>query len=378
MCKKNCFRNYTGCEQMKYNVFVPHTQYNLIISLAMVNGPYKEDQNDLILFTDFAISDSMKCLLKKQFNRVKYCSGTFPKENKRWKNKIKTIPKTINDLKDFLTNRYDRLLVVCDTAIPELWIIKHLKNKNPKLNIQWIEDGAWPYFTNDATQTGFNKNSFSRSIRFIIGKLIFGKYYNFKGTDIGSNNWIEEYLLTYPEAVREGFGTGKRKIEIPDKDFQMGMQLLYPETKYELPNKAVVVVFDKIDVYKDKSAVFGVLEKIFVKCNEEKIPVYYKCHPREEEVIHITASVSEIDRNLGIEGVYSSNMKKDICFIGVKSTGLQTAKKCGFEAVSLAPMLKETNSETVQFYNKIGVHQIKNKNEFDEFIKKLEETNYDY
>ena len=205
-----------------------------------------------------------------------------------------------------------------------------------------------------------------------------GNITNLKGTDIGSNNWIEEYLLTYPEAVREGFGTGKRKIEIPDKDFQMGMQLLYPETKYELPNKAVVVVFDKIDVYKDKSAVFGVLEKIFVKCNEEKIPVYYKCHPREEEVIHITASVSEIDRNLGIEGVYSSNMKKDICFIGVKSTGLQTAKKCGFEAVSLAPMLKETNSETVQFYNKIGVHQIKNKNEFDEFIKKLKETNYDY
>lgn len=371
MCKTNCFRDYTRCEQMKHNVFVPHTQYNLIISLAMVNGAYKEDQNDLILFTDFAISDSMKELLEKQFDRVKYCSGTFPKENKSWKNKIKTIPKTINGLKDFLINKYDRLLVVCDTAIPELWLIKHLKNKNPKLDIQWIEDGAWPYFTNDAIQTGFNKTAFSRNIRLIIGRLIFGKYYSFEGTDIGSNNWIEDYLLTYPEAVREGFCTNKNKIEIPDKEFQMGMQLLYSETKYELPNKSVVVVLDKIDVYKDRSSVFEVLEKIFVKCDEAKIPVYYKCHPREEEVIYPTVSVTEIDRNLGIEGVYTSNMGKDICFIGIKSTGLQTANKCGFNAVSLACLLNEANKNVIAFYENIKVKQISDVHEFEVFINEL-------
>lgn len=356
---------------MKYNVFVPHTQYNLIISLAMVNGPYKKDKNDLILFTDFTISNSMKELLEKQFDRVKYCSGTFPKENKSWKNKIKTIPKIINDLKDFLADRYDRLLVVCDTAIPELWLIKHLKNKNPQLNIQWIEDGAWPYFTNDAIQTGFNKNSFARSIRWIIGKLVFGKYYSFKGSDIGSNNWIEDYLLTYPAAVREGFCTGKRKIEVSDKDFQVGMRLLYSEIKYELPNKSVVVVLDKIDVYKDKHAVFEILEKIFVKCYEAKIPVYYKCHPREEEAINTKVSVAEIDKNLGIEGIYTSNLGKDICFIGIKSTGLQTANKCGFKAVSLACLLNEANKNVISFYDNIKVKQISDFQFFEAFIKQF-------
>lgn len=358
---------------MKYNVFVPHTQYNLIISLAMVSGSYKDDENDLILFTDFNITDSMKKVLETHFTRVIYCSGCYPKINKSWKNKAKTLPNTIIEIKKFLYDKYDRLLIVCDTAIPELWMIKYLKRNNSLLNIQWIEDGSWPYFTNEATQTGFNKNVFLRNVRWILGKMIFGKYYSFKGKDIGSNNWIQDYLLTYPEAIREGFAEDKQRIAVSDRDFQKGMQILFSKINYELPKRAVVVVLDKLDIYKDKAAALGAVEKIFVKCNEFNIPVYYKCHPREEETIQTDATVEEIDKNIGIEGVYTSNLGKDLYFIGIKSTGLQTAYKCGFKAVSLASLLNEANENVIQFYRSINIEQITNKESFEMFINNLVE-----
>lgn len=356
---------------MKHNIFVPHTQYNLIISLAMVSGPYKGDENDLILFTDFDITESMKQILETYFTRVMYCSGTYPKINKSWKNKIKTIPATIFKLEKFLNKSCDCLLLVCDTAIPEIWLIKYLMEKNSQLKIQWIEDGAWPYFTNDAIQTGFNKNSFVRSIRLIIGKLIFGKYYSFRGNNIGSNNWIQDYLLTYPDATRKGFCENKRKIEIADNDFQKGMQILFSETNYLMPDHAIIIVLDKLDVYRSKESVLLTLEKIFAKCNALDIPVYYKCHPREEETIQTNANVKEIDKKIGIEGIYTSNLGKNLTFIGIKSTGLQTARKCGFKAVSLACLLNEANENVIDFYGKIKIEQIHNSEEFDAYINNL-------
>ena len=42
------------------NLFILHTQYNIMLALSLISGRFKDDTNDLILFLDFSISDDLK------------------------------------------------------------------------------------------------------------------------------------------------------------------------------------------------------------------------------------------------------------------------------------------------------------------------------
>ena len=51
------------------NLFVMHTQYNLILSAAIASR-FKDAENTLVLFSEFALNDEMKTALQKVFSRV--------------------------------------------------------------------------------------------------------------------------------------------------------------------------------------------------------------------------------------------------------------------------------------------------------------------
>lgn len=353
------------------NLFVMHTQYNLIIAIAIINQEYKDDENDLLLFTDFSLDKNVRLALENYFSHICILEGTFPAINKTWRFKVKKIPSAIKTIDNFIKNtKYDRLFWVCDDAIPEIWILKQLHDRNQNLYIGWIEDGAFPYFDNEAVGTGLNRNTFTRTLRKVVGRIAVGKYYSYEGTTIASNNWTNEYWVSFPNAVRSKFeNKNLRKIEF--ECFQYGIGILYSKISYSISDHSFVFLLDKIDVYKAPYKVEEILEQIIKKCEKMNIDVYYKYHPREESEFGILTNKYEIPRNIGVEGILANNTGKKLCVIGIKSTALQSSKMCAFETVSIAKIVGENSGEVQKFYEKIGVTILDDVYEMDMIIKKL-------
>lgn len=351
------------------NVFVPHTQYNLVISVALIEQQYKSDDNTLILFTDFAISDSLKNFLSSYFTNVLFLPGTYPAINKKWSAKVKQIPNAIDSMKALLKGKYNRLFWVCDTAVPEIWLLKDLHGKNEKLEIRWLEDGALPYFYNFATNTGLNKNSFTRSVRKCFGRMKFGKYYSYKDTNIiGSSKWNQEYCLTCPESVRSDF-SDKPALKVEDEYFKTAVKKIYDSCDCDIEDDSVLILMDKLDVYKNIDSISDAVKKIVDTSTLARKSIYYKYHPREESSLSVLNSCIQIPKTIGAEGIYAKNIGKKIKVIGIKSTGLQTALKSGFKVASIAVMVKEDNLELMSFYKSIGIEIVEKPDEIMRFLQ---------
>lgn len=350
------------------NIFVPHTQYNLIIAVALIEQQYRNDENTLILFTDFAVSEELKVFLNKYFAYILFLPGTYPAVNKKWSVKTKKIPEAIVQIKDFLHGSYDRLFWVCDTSVPEIWLLKKLHHKNDELEIRMLEDGSLPYFLNYSANTGLNKNALTRALRKCMGKMLFGKYYSYKDTNIiGSSKWNQEYCLTYPNAVRSDFAD-KPALKIQDFFFQRAVKKIYCSCTYEIKENSVLILMDKLDVYKDINIISAAIEEIVKIATSNGKLVFYKYHPREESNLPILSKCNQIPKSIGVEGIYANNLNKKIKIIGIKSTGLQTASKSGFDVASIATLVGEENKDLLEFYAKIGIQIIDKMDEIKNFL----------
>lgn len=351
------------------NLFVPHTQYNIMISIALIEQQYLSDENVIVLFTDFSITDEMKKFLSEYFDEVLLLHGTYPAVNKKWSVKAKRIPEAIDKMKNFLHGKYDRLFWVCDTAVPEIWLLKELHSKNNGLEIRLLEDGALAYFLNYSANTGLNKNKFTRELRKCVGKIRFGKYYSYKDTNvIGSSMWNQEYCLTYPKAVRSDFAD-KPAIKIYDEYFQTAVKKVYGFCEYEIKDGSILILMDKLDVYKDMNAISAAVEEIVKIATANGKAIFYKYHPREESNLPALSKCNQISKSIGVEGIYANNLNKKIKVIGIKSTGLQTALKSGFDVASIAILVGEENKDLLEFYAKIGIKVIDKMCEVGEFLE---------
>lgn len=338
------------------NLFVCHSQANVLLAISLTKGRFIDDNNDLILFRDFAPNETLDSILKSSFSRVLFLKGTYPAINKSWRAKIKRYPNDLIEIRKFLLSQYySRVFEVCDECIPELFILKWTETMHTEYI--WLEDGSYPYFRNTDNKTGLARNSWTRYIRKFIFKYVFGlgKYYEFEGTHMGANNILRTAYLTFPGYQREEYST-KQIIGISDDEFINGLATMYPKcNKNRLKTPSILIVMDKLDVYKDLSLVESVILGIISKLKEQGIIVYYKYHPREESSLKALVSCIEIDRFTGVENFYSSNLSNDLSIIGIKSTGLQYAKKLGFNVKSIGKMVNEVDDNVLSFYSKIGI-----------------------
>ena len=65
---------------MSRNLFICHTQAQLILASGLALGRFKDDENLLMLFVDFGIKDELKERLNNTFTRTLYLQSIFPVE----------------------------------------------------------------------------------------------------------------------------------------------------------------------------------------------------------------------------------------------------------------------------------------------------------
>lgn len=342
---------------MNANLFICHSQAQLLLAMSLSTGRFAQDENDLILFTDFRLKDDLRENLEKVFSRVLYRIGTFPASNKTWKEKFKRYPDDLRQIRTFMDKSYDKVFEVCDDCIPELFALKYAVKRNPDCDFAWLEDGSYPYFRNTISVSGFSTNNTTRFIRKVLLRNLcgLGRLYDFRGCYMGANHVLRKAYLTFPGKQRKEYQL-KDVVGIEDSEFRQGLVTMYPPVKENvIPSDSVLLVMDKLDVYKDLQKIASTLTAVIEKFRKQGKQIFYKYHPREETELDVLKGCNELSRFTGVENFYSSNVGSNLIVVGIKSTGLQNAKKLGFEVWSLAPIVNEADENVIRFYRSIGI-----------------------
>ena len=59
------------------NLFIMHTQYNLIIACGIVKNRCKDDNNILVLHSEFQVTEQLKHNIEECFDKVYYIQKNY-------------------------------------------------------------------------------------------------------------------------------------------------------------------------------------------------------------------------------------------------------------------------------------------------------------
>lgn len=337
---------------MVKSLFVLHTQYNLILACGLL---HQSKENDLILFVDFKLTEGLKDRLKNSFNRIQYIDGNFPKNDLDSKSKMNKITNDCKLIKDFINVSYDRIFIVDDMCIQEMFSLKCSAKYNQHIDMCWLEDGGNAYFYNGTVSKGMGSTPIKRTIRKVFFSIKFGlwNYYDL-GKIIGTHKLLKKGYFIFPKFARHEYSK-REKTLITEEEFITGMNMIFQGRSIHFEIGGVLIALDKLEVYGNKlQVVVSCLEKL-LENTERKI--YYKYHPRETETLPILKDAVELDKTIALESYLTNADTRDLTILGIKSTALQTAVKMGFRTISLINQVEDSD-EVVQFYKSIGIECI--------------------
>jgi hypothetical protein len=204
-----------------------------------------------------------------------------------------------------------------------------------------------------------DSNSLGLSIRAFLFKYVLGlgDIYDRQFFETGGLSVLKDVFCCYPEAVREPYKSNKRIIEITDEEYRLGLASMYDKANLNIKEDTCILVVDKLDRYKYPDKVKEILIEFFNQCKVSGKKVICKFHPRETDIWDVFEGYPQLDKSVGIESVYVSldSIKKYITIVGIKSTGLMSAKKLGYNTKSLFLSCGEVNENLIEFYKRLDI-----------------------
>lgn len=340
------------------NLFVLHTQYNLLLATGLCRTCLVKDQNALILFKDFDFTKIHMDCIKDIYEETLILQGNYPKKEHSYREKNKRIFEQNESIYNFVQihEKYDQIFIIEDMCIQEMCTMKYVYQKNRRVIMNWLEDGAIAYFDNNTISGGMGATPIRRFIRkeyFCLKYNLFGVYY--LGNCMGSNPLLKNVYVLFPKCVRQEL-SNKMICEISQESFRKGMELLFKGDSISFEDESVILILDRLDVYANLlQNVDAYIKKIIFEARREKKRVYYKYHPRETKYLKSLDSAEELNRSLALEAYLTNSTTDKLTIVGFKSTALQTAKKMGYETISYIKQLEPDNTQISDFYESIGI-----------------------
>ena len=331
-------------------LFVCHTQYNLILAVGLSSS-----NDDLILFKDFDLTDVLKQRLIGRFRKCLFLKGNYPKEQLTAKHKFVKILEDNRAIKAFITE-YDRIFIVDDMCIQEMYALKLAHRKNNAVEMAWLEDGTNAYFRNNIVSKGMGATPLKRFIR----KVFFGASYSLfsfydLGVCMGAHRRLTVIYVCFPDHVRSELA-GKNRREITDNQLINGMEFMFKDKPYPMEDHSLLIAMDLLSVYGNSvGRVNDTIKAIVQEAIQTGKKVYCKYHPRETEVLSSLAEVEKLKSEIGIESYLINTTAKHMTVIGFKSNALQIAKKLDFEVISLVNHVDIDTELITNFYKSIGI-----------------------
>lgn len=337
------------------NLFILHTQYNLIIG-AGIALEYVNDDNILVLYSEFKLTESYLKKLKSVFSTVIVVRDKFEPEIYGWQ-EIKIVKKHLQKTKKLYSLGFDRVFLSQERRFDTLLAYKCFKRK--KCEIIHIEEDAYYSLTIKSKPIHPPKITLKHFVAESLRRVVLGnnRFFDYGGVCYGASPIYQKAYLLFPNLAREELHD-KKLFEVSKQMLLNGIQALYGDLNAQYPEgtKYLVVFFDLLERYKNKELVTSVFKNVILYASSFNVPVLVKYHPRETEKIKDIPEVFEIDQLIPGEKVLIDLKEKDVIVLGNATTVCTVAAKLNYKVYSIAPIDHPANIQMHTAMQSMGIH----------------------
>lgn len=339
------------------NLFVMHTQYNLILSAGILSR-YRDAHNTLVLFSEFSLTDEMLRAISRIFDKVIIVRDHYEPQ-KRMCDDIKEIRGCLKAVRGIMNERYDNIFMSQERTF-DMILRRWVKRKNKKAVCQHVEEDVYYSVQNRYNAIDYvPKESVKTKIKKLIYAIVFLKYpYKFWETSYcyGMSSEYDAVNLLFPELARREI-SGKRLFQITKEELQTGVERLYSHIVFDYPesDKYAIFFFDLMNRYKNLELVRNVLEKQIELARKEGRCVLFKYHPRETNKFNNIKDGLEIPSILPAEKILFDFLGNDVVVVGNATTSCIAAAKFGFKVKSICKIDAPENTRMQKVMQDMGI-----------------------
>lgn len=354
------------------NLFIMHTQYNLILSVAVMSR-FKNAENTLVLYSEFSLSDNMHEVLSRLFDRVIVVRDKFAPHMKPLDD-VKCIRKYMKKVKSIRNERFDNVYM-SQERIFDMIVCARAKKINPDLKCYNIEEDAY-YSINEkynADDYLHIESTRAKRRKFLFALLLAGYPYNYKDVHYcyGMSSEYHGANLLYPHLARRELA-GKELIEITRDELVSGIDAIYSKFNIEYPksDKYTLFFFDLMNRYKNPERVKEIVQEIIRVSREQGRTVLFKYHPRETDKFENIEGVVELPHIIPAEKVLYDLKGTDTVIMGNATTSCIVAAKLGYDVISISKLEFPTNEKIHNTMKKMGIFCVDNTQNIKNIIRK--------
>lgn len=342
------------------NLFILHTQYNLIIGSGIALKKTHDD-NILVLYPEFRVSETILESLKQVFDRVVLVDDAYYHTNSIMK-KEWHLWQTLMKTKALWNESFDMVFLSQENAFDTLLLSKIAKKK--EFVCCSIEEDAYYSLNEELNRSGYRMITKRKTIlgvaRSIVRRLVCGKNRFYENVYCyGMNSNITKAHILFPPSVRQEM-MHKELIEVTEDQLNSGISALYRWVKTEYPegDKYLLIVFDLMSRYKDKQLVQSIVKKAIEVAIENGYVVLAKYHPRETDKFEHVEGVYVIDQLVPGEKILNDLKDKHIVVFGSATTVCIVAVKMNHKVLSIAPLEYADNPVMLKKMHQMGITMI--------------------
>ena len=322
------------------NLFIMHTQYNLILACSLVLTKYKGQTNDLILHAEFELKKPLYDNLKAIFNKITVVQSKYYKHKNYISDELH-IYELLKKSQEYSGSKYDAVFL----SQENYWDTLVLSKLSTKIIYNIEEDIYFPYTLSLPKDSAIK--ILLKKLRNLARYFVFGKNFYYRDvTFYGENEMYSGYFSLFPHNVRREIQKKHKKLfNISHESFVNGIEALYRNIHIDFERSKYIVIFsDLIERYPDKVMVERNMKNIIDLGIKSGYEILIKYHPRETNKILIdNIHIKELDSLIPAEKILVSLMRKKTIVIGNITTALNTSAKLGIKTISIIDLLKINN-----------------------------------
>lgn len=340
------------------NLFVVHTQYNLILAMGIASR-YKNEENTLVVFAEFNMDAKMKEKLSKSFSSLIVIRDHFEPLRSSVFAEVKYQRECIKKLKDIWNESFDNVFMSQDRLF-SMALRHRTKKMNPKRKCYNIEEDAYYSLNNkyNIEDCSIYNTKAAQKFRKKVALAMIGYPYNYKEYTYcyGMSEDYDGAYLLFPQLARREMA-GRELHEITRQEIAYGIEKIYSECEIELPeaNRYMVMFFDLMERYKNQDSVKQIIETVVKQCSEKGILVLAKYHPRETRKFTGFEDMVEVPQNIPAEKLLAELQGKDVVVFGNATTSCIVAAKFGYKVISICKIEVAENKAMHTKMEQMGV-----------------------
>ncbi len=347
------------------NLFILHTQYNLILACGIKKIDFPNAKSHLILHAEFELTDEYKKILENIFDKVWYVQGKFCEITDSVTD-IKLLYQKLNKISDVFKNNYENIFISQEEYFDTLVLSK--LSKISKFRMYCIEEDIYFSWDNkyNCMESGsiqgnkYDEFNFKERTLQILKKIIFGSntYYSPIYCYGMNPNYTDTYAM-FPKLLRKEI-VSTNVHETTVNQLTAGVKSLYSNLKYDLisSDQCIVFFFDLISRYNNIAEITKIVENLIETCEENEIKFLYKYHPREVdtfEKIEKSNCTIELPAVVPSEKILVDLFNSKTLIIGNISTSIQVAAKLQYEVISVLGINKTNNITAKRVFLQMGI-----------------------